>query len=692
MKTPYPGTCQRRRGLSSLQVLALWGVAVGVFLYVICEFTRVAPLQPPTLPSPGPRPDASRTAARGTARPEKADPPVQPAAAPGTIAPPAESNVPAPDMADQQAGISMNGGSISRTEKPVRKSMPAKSDQDAVVRQLDELFPGMNDKKPEEQMEFARRMMEMANESSRPEERFVLWRVAAETAARLGEFSMMLEAMESIGREFEVDVHLVAGKLLGRFRPENAAPDQRQSLIEQLLELSARMKNDRQLDLALQMAEKANELASGAPDALRSQVVELTEGIRFLLQRRAEYDRAIAVLTSDRNNSDAHLTTGLWLACQENDWDRALPHFVKGADLALQKAASVELAAVDSPESQLGVADHWWDASRLNSDAGAAGAFRDRALNWYRRCLPGLSGLAKAKAESRIESACEPPAASKPLTPSVPVAAASSKPAARLSKTDPAGSLIEEAYRACAAGDEKTAKAKLIEARKLEPNDYRIEFTNALIDANKGALTDAETHFQNCISKTTDDAPIRNNCALICVRRRAYSQAISQWKKVLEDQEAPLPEVVQNIGRFKDLVDRRQIVLSGEALHDLMALHSKTKDAQSARYQSNHGWMFCSLRNDSGGILGNLPPDAFEDSRCAVCGGSARVKCPGGCTLGSVRGYRAGNQVYNPLSGQHVVGEKVPVRVPCKVCDGNGTVKCPACRNGTDPQLAKKRS
>jgi S1-C subfamily serine protease len=79
----------------------------------------------------------------------------------------------------------------------------------------------------------------------------------------------------------------------------------------------------------------------------------------------------------------------------------------------------------------------------------------------------------------------------------------------------------------------------------------------------------------------------------------------------------------------------------------------------------------------------------FEDRWCMTCYGRGTAECPvRECANGRVRDYKLDRTRF-PDGSSAVM--KVPIRVPCKTCGGEGVVRCPNCDRGIDWSLAGKK-
>jgi curved DNA-binding protein CbpA len=139
----------------------------------------------------------------------------------------------------------------------------------------------------------------------------------------------------------------------------------------------------------------------------RESVSELTARRKELergRQRFASIRRSLDALAADPDNREANLAAGQWYCFERGQWKKGLPLLAKGADADLAAVAQQEIAGADNPRDQLKLADAWWQRAEADRSPMKP-AILSRAVYWYERALPRLSGLEKVRAEKRLEIA-----------------------------------------------------------------------------------------------------------------------------------------------------------------------------------------------------------------------------------------------------------------------------------------------
>lgn len=198
-----------------------------------------------------------------------------------------------------------------------------------------------------------------------PAGQFVLLSLAQDLAIDGCDADMCCAITEELTKRFEVDEHVARTSMLTRL------------LVE------ARRTRDK---------------------ALIAWVSELLADTREEQSEQIKMAAAAETLKDSPEEPGANLIVGRYHCCIMGDWDAGLPMLAKGSDTSLKKLAQDDLARPSAGDKQLDLADEWWDASERMTGL-AQKHVRLRAATWYRLAIPSLSGLAKARAEKRMELA-----------------------------------------------------------------------------------------------------------------------------------------------------------------------------------------------------------------------------------------------------------------------------------------------
>ncbi len=150
-------------------------------------------------------------------------------------------------------------------------------------------------------------------------------------------------------------------------------------------------------DFAASEAPLANEPAARSLAAKRGAEVE---EILAVLYEKAQ--TATAMLSADPVNPQANAAVGKYLCFAKGDWDRGVLMLALGSASDLKAMAEKELDEL-SPMRPEQVGDGWWEIAN-KEDGVIKNQIQGRAAFWYRKALPGLSGLMKDRVAKRLDS------------------------------------------------------------------------------------------------------------------------------------------------------------------------------------------------------------------------------------------------------------------------------------------------
>jgi hypothetical protein len=234
-----------------------------------------------------------------------------------------------------------------------------------------------------------------------------LYFIVSDAAAEGGNFTLALEALERLGRNFDYDVLAGKLKLLDSASKSTKNADARAKLVNRALELIDEAATAGRFDVAEEAAKLGESIATKLRDArLRKDLAGRRTKIESRRrENRAESDalaRAEETLKNAPNDPEANRIVGIRLATEGN-WAEALPRLALADDGDMRAAAKGEAALPDEPARQLALADAWWQiADGVENDKQRA-ALRARAVFWYSRSLAGLDGVPRNRASRRIK-------------------------------------------------------------------------------------------------------------------------------------------------------------------------------------------------------------------------------------------------------------------------------------------------
>lgn len=231
-------------------------------------------------------------------------------------------------------------------------------------------------------------------------------RAAARLSGEGGDAGLMLEVVDVLARDFQIDpleLRVEALRSLGEGATDAASI---RALVTACDEVIDKALDTGRYDVAASLAELAYRACQqpACSSLLRKQAHDRNQQIQELFQSWKQWRDAVATLEAKPDDPQANLAAGRWYCLNMNDWDKGLPHLVKGSDAVLQALAAGDLAAAPQDgAARIKLADGWWDAAQKAGPPDQRLLLR-RARTWYRQAQSvQISSLLKLKVDKRLE-------------------------------------------------------------------------------------------------------------------------------------------------------------------------------------------------------------------------------------------------------------------------------------------------
>jgi hypothetical protein len=234
-----------------------------------------------------------------------------------------------------------------------------------------------------------------------PPLRFVLLREARDVAARAGDLAGLLAATEETIASFPVNAAALRTQSLAEVARTFRWPEEWKALAEAALEFADASARDGEFEAAKTFAgraESAARSAKTAPTTARAQARH--KEFEELQKEQKRAAAAEAALAAKPDEPEASLATGRYQCFVREDWEGGLPRIARGPDKALRAAAEKELSQAPALE----IADAWWALAEKERTALDRKFLQDRARTWYERAWLEADGLARVRAERRLET------------------------------------------------------------------------------------------------------------------------------------------------------------------------------------------------------------------------------------------------------------------------------------------------
>ncbi len=294
---------------------------------------------------------------------------------------------------------------LAKKGKPDRLEPPSPTAMKEAENLVKELFKeGYAKRDPADRRAFAARLLTQARETKGEDAvRFVLLRESRNMAVLGEDLQTALAAAEETARIFLVDELELKGQVVGTAAKAAKRPEMAKKVAETGLGLADEALGADKYETAMELASKAESAARTAKDlgSLR-RAQDKREEIEEARKDHARAKAAEKVLEENREDPEANLALGKYLALVKGDWGKGLPLLAKGADPILKDAAGKDLGNPTECKERAEAGDLWWEIGEKEKRGVIRERLRDRARQWYERALGGLAGINKARVEKRL--------------------------------------------------------------------------------------------------------------------------------------------------------------------------------------------------------------------------------------------------------------------------------------------------
>jgi hypothetical protein len=231
--------------------------------------------------------------------------------------------------------------------------------------------------------------------------RYGLFCEAREQATSAVDLDLYAEIVEKTAAQYDIDPLAIKAEDLRRAvkRPRYSKP-----LVKALLAVAEEMIAADRYDEANALVETARVVALPNRDTPHAkEAAALRRDIEQMRKLRDASEEAEKTLAAD--DPAANTLRGKYFCFGKNNWERGLSLLAKGNNEWLKKLADAEAITPASAAQMAALGDQWWDAAASGEIADVQRYAQARAAFWYRRALPELSGLTKAKIERRLAEA-----------------------------------------------------------------------------------------------------------------------------------------------------------------------------------------------------------------------------------------------------------------------------------------------
>ena len=246
--------------------------------------------------------------------------------------------------------------------------------------------------------------------AAKPAEHYELLRVTRDMAVACGMIEESLEAARLTEQHFEIDGLALRAKTLEDLRKLTREPVEANRLVQQAMQVLREAIQKDHFTAAISAQEvyvaglrlTGDRVAASKADDLKAMIVAIQDA-------HAEVPQALRTLQSNPNDSKASGVVGKYYCLVKQRWDEFLPLIARGDDVKLRIVAVIDLETSDDPEAMLQLADQYWQMAEEDRVPFAIG-LKLRAMHYYARAADQTTGgLAKIRAQKRIQQWREQP-------------------------------------------------------------------------------------------------------------------------------------------------------------------------------------------------------------------------------------------------------------------------------------------
>jgi len=292
------------------------------------------------------------------------------------------------------------------TTREKRLPLPSAADQEKAAKQIDELYQLKQNRSAAQKVALARELLAIGRRAeTTATEQFVLFHAALDAAREGGDVGVMLQAMDALGKQFEIDLLPVRVAALVQFAKDAPEGPSLKGLVEAADRTIAEALADNRYDLAMELAEEVYRLGQKPQaKAYRKQTYDRRNEVKRLYDRWQAIQQTMAAVKTKPDDPEANLAAGRWCCFEKGDWRQGLPYLAKGNDDTLKALARQELTSPPrEPAEQVKLADAWLQLAQ-SLDGRSKDEVMRHAGAWYRQAeLNGAAGLLATKIAKELK-------------------------------------------------------------------------------------------------------------------------------------------------------------------------------------------------------------------------------------------------------------------------------------------------
>ena len=264
-------------------------------------------------------------------------------------------------------------------------------------------------KKPQEKADLAKKLLQAATETKNDAAgKYVLLGMAKDIGVQAGDVETTFSAVDQLTESYLVEELKLKTDALAKLSrtpgvDHGAIVDKANAWIDDAFAAD-------QYDIAKQIAQLALGAANATkdPDVIRPANARVQEVVAAA-KAYEEVKKALATIAQTPNDPTANLSAGRFYCLTKGQWEKGLLMLALGSDAALKAMAEKDAAKPTEADKQVELGNEWCKLAE-KYPAAAKRSVQDRAVEWFKKAMPNLTGLEKAKLEKRVAELTQGPA------------------------------------------------------------------------------------------------------------------------------------------------------------------------------------------------------------------------------------------------------------------------------------------
>ena len=250
--------------------------------------------------------------------------------------------------------------------------------------------------------ELAATLIQAAQVEKDPANQYTLLKeaISLQADARLAE--ELVETTDLMSQAFEIDGIKIKAYFLNKIAGKTKTKEDSDvlsttiaSVIDQAITAD---RYDRALELIGSTLAMGNRIRNRKLVRKFEKLDENTRAVRLLFD---DVKQAQQILADEPLDADANQTVGEWYCLKRSRWNEGVTYLALGNHPDTKALGRLDLKIDRSPSDEVQLGDLCWDlVEKMPTDSTA---LKDRAIFWYERAQPQLSGIVAKKIARRIE-------------------------------------------------------------------------------------------------------------------------------------------------------------------------------------------------------------------------------------------------------------------------------------------------